>query len=137
MITRHSNALILAGKMTSVELLADALRFFLLYTLLPNGAIAVSLEDAAIIGECVSLCPCVCMCMCVCVCLSVYLCVRLPVSLSLSLCQSIYTSSCVSVSLPVCVSLFLSVCLSIYLSLCPSSDCFTAFKPSDPIRSFN
>ena len=36
--------------MTSVELLADALRFFLLYTLLPNGAIAVSLEDAAVIG---------------------------------------------------------------------------------------
>ena len=39
-----------SGKMTSVELLADALRFFLLYTLLPNGAIAVSLEDAAVIG---------------------------------------------------------------------------------------
>lgn len=33
-----------------MELFADALRFFLLYTLLPNGAIAVSLEDAAVIG---------------------------------------------------------------------------------------
>jgi hypothetical protein len=30
------------GKLTSIEILADALRFLLLYTLLPNGAINVS-----------------------------------------------------------------------------------------------
>ena len=99
MITRHSNALILAGKMTSVELLADALRFFLLYTLLPNGAIAVSLEDAAIIGECVSLCPWQSTC----------------VSVSNSVSVHLYVFLCVCLSACLCV--FVSICLSVYLSI--------------------
>ena len=77
--------------MTSVELLADALRFFLLYTLLPNGAIAVSLEDAAIIGPCVSVCPCLCLSVCVClfVCLSVCVCVFVSVCLPVCVCLSV------------------------------------------------